>query len=185
MHDHGQAAAEEIRIVRDLFAWLRQHSARYFGEHFAGSLAHRINEGTIGLLEITWLLIVEMLPIVAVLVTSLVMLTLASPWLGLGLLVWVTAYTWLAYRLSLKAQKLAGKHATARSLTTGKIVDAVGNLNSIRLFARQDYRHQLSEPLPDRGKTGRTTLVLLPGKGPHAAGQPGHCVIFQFQKLNT
>ncbi|MFJ3428955.1 MULTISPECIES: ABC transporter ATP-binding protein [Pseudomonas] len=142
---------QKIRIVRDLFAWLQQHSARYFGEHFAGSLAHRINEGTIGLLEITWLLIVEMLPIVAVLVTSLVMLTLASPWLGLGLLVWVTTYTWLAYRLSLKAQKLAGKHATARSLTTGKIVDAVGNLNSIRLFARQDYelnylnRYQIEE----------------------------------------
>ena len=84
---------QKIRIVRDMFAYLQRHSARYFGEHFAGSLAHRINEGTIGLLEITWLLIVEMLPIVAVLVTSLVMLTLASPWLGLGLLVWVAAYT--------------------------------------------------------------------------------------------
>ena len=41
--------------------------------------------------------------------------------------------------------------ASARSLTTGKIVDAVGNLNSIRLFARQDYelnylnRYQIEE----------------------------------------
>ena len=38
---------------------------------------------------------------------------------GSRLLVWVVAYTWLAYRLSLKAQKLAGKHATARSHITG------------------------------------------------------------------
>ena len=142
---------QKIRIVRDLFAYLQRHSARYFGEHFAGSLAHRINEGAIGLLEITWLLIVEMLPIVAVLLTSLMLLSMASPWLGLCLLVWVTVYTLLAYRLSLKAQKLAGKHANARSLTTGKIVDAVGNLNSIRLFARQDYeldyltRYQIEE----------------------------------------
>ena len=33
---------QKVRITRDLFAYLQQHSARYFGEHFAGSLAHRI-----------------------------------------------------------------------------------------------------------------------------------------------
>ncbi|MQT42206.1 MULTISPECIES: ABC transporter ATP-binding protein [unclassified Pseudomonas] len=130
---------QKIRIVRDLFAYLQRHSARYFGEHFAGSLAHRIGEGSIGLLEITWNLIVDMLPILVVLITSLVLLTLASPWLGLGLLVWVLAYTLLAFVLSRKAQVLAADHAKARSVTTGKIVDAVSNLASIRLFARQDF----------------------------------------------
>ena len=130
---------QKIRIVRDLFAYLQRHSARYFGEHFAGSLAHRIGEGSIGLLEITWALVVEMLPILVVLITSLVLLTLASPWLGLGLLVWVLAYTLLAFVLSRKAQALAADHAKARSVTTGKIVDAVSNLASIRLFARQDF----------------------------------------------
>ena len=130
---------QKIRIVRDLFAYLQRHSARYFGEHFAGSLAHRIGEGSIGLLEITWSLVVEMLPILVVLVTSLVLLTLASPWLGLGLLLWVVAYSLLAFVLSRKAQVLAADHAQARSVTTGKIVDAVSNLASIRLFARQHF----------------------------------------------
>ncbi|SOB52414.1 ABC transporter ATP-binding protein [Pseudomonas lundensis] len=128
-----------IRIIRELFAYLQQHSPRYFSEHFAGSLAHRISEGSIGLLEITWSLVVEMLPILVVLITSLVLLTLASPWLGLGLLLWVGAYSWLAFVLSRKAQVLASSHAQARSVTTGKIVDAVGNLSSIRLFARQGF----------------------------------------------
>lgn len=130
---------QKVRITRDLFAYLQQHSARYFGEHFAGSLAHRISEGSIGLLEITWALVVEMLPILVVLVTSLVLLTLASPWLGLSLLVWVVTYSLLAWLLSRKAQVLASEHAQARSVTTGKIVDAVGNLSSIRLFARQGF----------------------------------------------
>ncbi|MBM1197624.1 ABC transporter ATP-binding protein [Pseudomonas weihenstephanensis] len=130
---------QKIRIIRDLFAYLQRHSPRYFSEHFAGSLAHRIGEGSIGLLEITWSLVVEMLPILVVLITSLVLLTLASPWLGLGLLLWVGAYSWLAFVLSRKAQVLAGNHAQARSVTTGKIVDAVGNLSSIRLFARQGF----------------------------------------------
>jgi len=130
---------QKIRIIRELFAYLQQHSPRYFSEHFAGSLAHRISEGSIGLLEITWSLVVEMLPILVVLITSLVLLTLASPWLGLGLLLWVGAYSWLAFVLSRKAQVLASSHAQARSVTTGKIVDAVGNLSSIRLFARQGF----------------------------------------------
>lgn len=130
---------QKIRIIRELFAYLQQHSPRYFSEHFAGSLAHRISEGSIGLLEITWSLVVEMLAILVVLITSLVLLTLASPWLGLGLLLWVGAYSWLAFVLSRKAQVLASSHAQARSVTTGKIVDAVGNLSSIRLFARQGF----------------------------------------------
>ena len=130
---------QKIRIIRELFAYLQQHSPRYFSEHFAGSLAHRISEGSIGLLEITWSLVVEMLPILVVLITSLVLLTLASPWLGLGLLLWVGAYSWLAFVLSRKAQVLASSHAQARSVTTGKIVDAVGNFSSIRLFARQGF----------------------------------------------
>ena len=130
---------QKIRIIRELFAYLQHHSPRYFSEHFAGSLAHRISEGSIGLLEITWSLVVEMLPILVVLITSLVLLTLASPWLGLGLLLWVGAYSWLAFVLSRKAQVLASSHAQARSVTTGKIVDAVGNLSSIRLFARQGF----------------------------------------------
>ena len=130
---------QKIRIIRELFAYLQHHSPRYFSEHFAGSLAHRISEGSIGLLELTWSLVVEMLPILVVLITSLVLLTLASPWLGLGLLLWVGAYSWLAFVLSRKAQVLASSHAQARSVTTGKIVDAVGNLSSIRLFARQGF----------------------------------------------
>lgn len=130
---------QKVRITRDLFAYLQQHSPRYFGEHFAGSLAQRISEGSIGLLDTTWVLIVEMLPILAVLITSLVLLTLASPWLGLSLLVWVVCYSLLAYALSRKAQVLANEHAQTRSVTTGKIVDAVGNLSSIRLFARQAF----------------------------------------------
>ena len=130
---------QKVQITRDLFAYLQQHSPRYFGEHFAGSLAQRISEGSIGLLDATWVLIVEMLPILVVLTTSLVLLTLASPWLGLGLLVWVVSYSLLAYVLSRKAQVLANDHAKTRSVTTGKIVDAVSNLSSIRLFARQDF----------------------------------------------
>ena len=142
---------QKIRIVRDLFAYLQCHSARYFGEHFAGSLAHRIGEGSIGLLEITWSLAIEMLPILVVLLTSLALLTQASPWLGLGLVVWIVAYTLLAFVLSRKAQVLAATHAQARSITTGKIVDAVSNLSSIRLFVRQDFelgylsRYQIRE----------------------------------------
>lgn len=143
---------QKIRIIRELFAYLQGHSARYFGEHFAGSLAHRIGEGSIGLLEITWALVVEMLPILVVLLTSLALLTVTSPWLGLGLLVWIVAYTLLAFVLSRKAQALAAEHAQARSVTTGKIVDAVSNLSSIRLFARQEFELGYLTRYQDREK---------------------------------
>lgn len=38
--------------MRDLFAWLQQHSARYFGERTLPAAGYRINEGTIRLLKL-------------------------------------------------------------------------------------------------------------------------------------
>lgn len=72
-----------------------------------------------------------MLPIVAVLVTSLVMLTLASPWLGLGLLVWVTA-TPASY--GCHSRRRNWRAVAVPVADHGKVM-VVGNLNSIRLFA--------------------------------------------------
>lgn len=133
---------QKQRITADLFAYLQKHSHRYFSEHFAGSLAQRISEAAVGVLEVSWMLMVEFLPILVTLVGGLILMSLASLWLGMSLLAWTLVYVGLSYVLARRAQEFARLHAEARSLTSGKIVDAVTNLNNIRYFARGDYEQQ-------------------------------------------
>jgi ATP-binding cassette subfamily B protein len=133
---------QKRRITADLFAYLQLHSHRYFSERFAGSLSQRISEASVGLLEINYMAVVELMPIAVTLIGSLILLATASLWLSLGLFVWMLVYVTTSYLMARRAQVFAHAHAEARSTTSGKIVDAVTNLNSIRLFARNHYERQ-------------------------------------------
>ncbi len=141
---------QKQRIASDLFAYLQQHSHRYFSEHFAGSLSQRISEASIGVLELTWLIMIEFLPVAITLIGALILLGYASLWLGAGLLVWTVLYVGLSFYLARRAQPYAKLHAEARSVTSGKIVDAVTNLNAIRFFARSDYEQRYLGGYMDR-----------------------------------
>lgn len=107
---------QKQRITADLFAYLQKHSHRYFSEHFAGSLAQRISEAAVGVLEVSWMLMVEFLPILVTLVGGLILMSLASLWLGMSLLAWTLVYVGLSYVLARRAQEFARLHAEARSL---------------------------------------------------------------------
>ncbi|SDI92863.1 ATP-binding cassette, subfamily B [Pseudomonas flavescens] len=133
---------QKRRITGDLFAYLRRHSHRYFAEHFAGSLSQRVSETTLGVLDILFLVSVELLPILTTLVVSLVLLSLASPWLGASLLAWTLLFVGISYCLARRAQPFAKAHAEARSRTSGNLVDTITNLASVRLFARGDYEQR-------------------------------------------
>ncbi len=51
------------RTSRLLYAYLQQHSPRYFANHFAGSLAHRISETAMSVNHTTWSVLCDFWPI--------------------------------------------------------------------------------------------------------------------------
>ena len=51
------------RTSRLLYAYLQQHSPRYFGNHFAGSLAHRISEAAMSVNHTSWSVLFDFWPI--------------------------------------------------------------------------------------------------------------------------
>lgn len=143
---------QKRRVTGDLFAYLQQHSHRYFSERFAGSLSQRISEASVGLLEINYMAVVELMPIAVTLIGSLLLLATASVWLSLSLLAWMLIYVTASYQMARRAQVFAHAHAEARSTTSGKVVDAVTNLSSVRLFARNQYERQYLDRYLSREK---------------------------------
>ncbi len=130
-------------VTRALYHYLQHHSHRYFSNSFAGSLAHRISETALGVVQTLWSLLTEFWPVAIVLSVAVVLLAQAHAQLAIFVSVWAVLYTGLSYLLARRSQPYALKASAARSDTTGKVVDSVTNLASARLFARMGFERKL------------------------------------------
>ncbi len=136
------APLQRTGVTAALYAWLQHHSQRFVGSNFAGSLANRISETSMGVNMATWTIIFDFLPIAVTLVVAVALLAQASGLLAAFAAGWALLFVGLSYRLARRCQGFARAHAAARSDTTGQIVDAVTNLASVRLFARLDFERE-------------------------------------------
>jgi ATP-binding cassette subfamily B protein len=132
-------------VTRALFHYLQHHSHRYLSESFAGALAHKISETSMGVNQTLWTLITEFWPIAIVLGVSIGLLFGAQAQLGLFALGWAVVFIALSFLLARRCKPYAVHAAAARSETTGKVVDSVTNLTSARLFARLGFERTLLE----------------------------------------
>jgi ATP-binding cassette subfamily B protein len=129
-------------VTRHLYAYLQQHSHRYFSNNFAGALAHRISETSMGVTMTLWTLIFDFWPIAIVFSVSIGVLYRAHHGLGAFVGAWAAAFVGISYWLARRCQPYALNAASARSETTGKVVDSVTNLVSAKLFARLDFERE-------------------------------------------
>ena len=126
-------------VTRALYAYLQHHSHRYMHNDFAGALAHRISETSLGVSQSVWAVIFDFWPMAIVFVVATVVLWSAYPGLAVFVGVWAACFVSLSWFLATLARPFAVTAAAARSDTTGKVVDAVTNLTNTRLFARLGF----------------------------------------------
>jgi ATP-binding cassette, subfamily B, bacterial len=129
-------------VTRALYAYLQHHSHRYLSNDFAGALAHRISETSLGVSQTLWTVIFDFWPMAIVFGVAIGIL--GHAYLGLAELVgaWSVCFVGVSFWLAMRARPFAVAAAAARSETTGKVVDAVTNLTSTRLFARLGYERE-------------------------------------------
>ncbi|MBD2595634.1 ABC transporter ATP-binding protein [Nostoc spongiaeforme FACHB-130] len=135
-------------IVRSLYAYLQHHSHRYLSSSFAGSLAHRISETSLGVTQTMQMLISEFMAVIIVYIVATILLYRAYPPLAALVGAWAVLFISISFWLATRCRIYSRKAAAARSETTGIIVDAVTNLTSSKLFARLGFeRRYLNERL--------------------------------------
>ena len=135
-------------VTRALYAYLQHHSHRYLSNDFAGALAHRISETSLGVSQTLWTVIFDFWPMAIVFGVAIAILGRAYPGLAELVAVWSACFVAISLWLAMRARPFAVAASAARSETTGKVVDAVTNLTSARLFARLGYeREYLDEQL--------------------------------------
>jgi ATP-binding cassette, subfamily B, bacterial len=129
-------------VTRTLYAYLQHHSHRYLSNDFAGALAHRISETALGVSQTLWSVIFDFWPMVIVFGVAIAVLGAAHRGLALLLGIWALGFVSASFWLATRCRPHAVRAAAARSETTGRVVDAVGNLTSTRLFARLSYERE-------------------------------------------
>jgi ATP-binding cassette subfamily B protein len=150
------------RTSRLLHAYLQQHSPRYFANHFAGGLAHRISETAISVNHTTWSVLCDFWPIGVTFTISVALLLQTHQDLGLFVAGWVFLYVAISYWLATRCQPYAQRYAATRSLVNGKIVDAVTNILNTKLFARLEHeRDYLESFLETEVREGRRTFWYM------------------------
>ncbi len=150
------------RTTRLLYAYLQQHSQRYFGNNFAGSLAHRISETAISVNHTTWSVLCDFWPIGVTFAVSVTLLFNVHLQLGAFVAGWMFLYVTTSFLLATRCQPYAKNYAATRSLVNGKIVDSVTNMLNSKLFARLDYeREYLEGYLETEVREGRRTFWFM------------------------
>jgi ATP-binding cassette subfamily B protein len=140
----------KVQIINEVFAHLEQHSFSYFQHNFAGTLASKVNDITKGASTIVFFVIDQIFTrILSFMIGALVMF-LVNPKFSWILIAWSTIFVTLSIILSKKSQKYSEDYSHSRSMVTGKIVDSITNILSVKLFAREKHeRNRLQFQLDD------------------------------------
>jgi ATP-binding cassette subfamily B multidrug efflux pump len=151
-----------------------RQSIGYFQSDFAGRIASRVMETGYALRASVVSIISVILYLVALVVTSVVVVGRADIRLALPILVWTLGYIALLAHVVPRIRKASTDIAYARSTLTGRIVDSYTNILTVKLFAHgeleDDYvrksldRHTRMMRVQMRSFTVLTTgLAMLSG----------------------
>jgi ATP-binding cassette subfamily B protein len=129
-------------VTRAMYAYLQHHSHRFLSNDFAGSLAHKISEAATGYSQTVWTIIFDFYPMLIVFGVAIFMLGHAHRGLAEFVSLWAFCFVLASFWLATRTRPFAVAASAARSETTGRVVDAVTNLTSTRLFARLGYERE-------------------------------------------
>lgn len=151
------------RLVRqELYHYLQFHSHRFFMGSFAGTLANRISEVSMGVNHSLWTVLFDFWPVFISFSVSLFLVSQVNTSLFLFLAGWIFIYVLVSFVLATRCRKYAKEFASTRSQVSGKIVDAVTNVMNTKMFSRLDFeRKHLSEYLNTEVLAARKTFWFM------------------------
>lgn len=125
------------RIIQTAYAHLIGHSHAYFQNNFSGSLANKVNDLAVNVPEVVQIVIDRFLSVFLAMVFAIYTLWLVNIKFALLVLTWSVLFALISYGLSKRLHHESDRWSELGSSITGKIVDTLSNMLSVRLFARQ------------------------------------------------
>lgn len=115
--------------------YLLGQSMAFYQDEFAGRVATKVMQTSLSVRATVVTMIDVMVYVVVYFLSALVLLWELSFWLMLPMLVWLFLYIGIQRWFLPQLMALSQNQADARSLMTGRIVDAYTNMATVKLFA--------------------------------------------------
>jgi ATP-binding cassette subfamily B protein len=129
----------ESQVMVDLyqksFSYLLEHAHEFFISNFTGTLTRRVTRYARAFEQVFDSLLFNFLPASIFAIGIVSVLSLRSPLLGAGLLVWTVLFVSLQFKMMMKRQPLRVARTEEDSRVTGFLSDAVLNHSTITTFA--------------------------------------------------
>lgn len=125
------------KIVESSYRLLLQQSHSYYQHQFSGSLASKVNDLTNGIPNILESLFDRFLSSGLALLIAIFTLGLVNIKFALVMLIWAILFVGGSFLLSKRIVHLSDVWSEWGSLITGRVVDSLSNILSVRLFARE------------------------------------------------
>jgi ATP-binding cassette subfamily B protein len=136
------------KITDYIFSSLLQQSHHYYQNNFSGSLANKLNDLVTNIPNLVQVLIDRFFSHTLALLIAIYTLWLVNYKFALALSIWVIIFITVAIFLSKKLYHLSDECSELGSLLTGKVVDTLSNMLSVRQFARNSQeRKTLNETI--------------------------------------
>lgn len=130
-------------IWQQVYNYVQYHSVRFFQENFSGNLSNKIGDMSQGVDAILQFFLFMCLPNMFLLIITLGMLFSVHLIFAVIMLVWIIIYFIVNYKLSFHAVAQSKKFSESKSGLMGCLVDMLGNISSIRLFARHNHETKI------------------------------------------
>src|SRR5690242_19860242 len=120
------------RIRWLLHRFVLRHSMSYFQDEFAGRIATNLMTTALAVRD-SAMKVLNVLNYVAFYFAGAVVLAILNDWrLGIPFILWIAGYGLLMHIFVPRLAKISEKQAAARSLMTGRIVDAYTNISTVK-----------------------------------------------------
>ncbi|MBS0184839.1 MAG: ABC transporter ATP-binding protein [Proteobacteria bacterium] len=144
------------KITNSIFSYMIKHDHSYYQNNFSGSLANKINDLKNSIPDIVRIFIDRFLSHILGLAVAIFTLWHVRIEFALAMLTWTLLFIGVAFFCSKRIQHLADKQSELGSTVTGKLVDILSNILSVKLFSRQrKEKESLNETLQEALKAER------------------------------
>lgn len=130
------------KITDDAFSKLLEQSHHYYQNNFSGSLTNKVSDLSSNVPEIIQIIVDRFFAHFLALAVAVFTLWQVSAKFALIVLVWTALFVLASMLLAKKLQRLSANWSELASTITGKLVDALSNILSIRLFARKKQERE-------------------------------------------
>ncbi len=135
----------QAQIRLQTMQYVMQHSHKYFSEHFAGSIANKVNDLARAANDLFFWVNWTFTSAVATIIATAIVIATIDPMLAGIICIWfcltLTGEIFVARRVSHAAEV----NAEDKSMLTGKFVDVLTNMFNVRSFARRSHEQRYLE----------------------------------------